>query len=173
MTAYHVVRGNGEILVTLPAGTGVPEVRKVATITGFNSANDLALVSISTPFDSPEIDFPTIISSNDERCMTGQKTMMRDGDEIVMETTGNTVQQINIYRVWGRRSIGVGNSKYLTDIPSAVGLSGGPLYTITGRMLAGIIQQRDSGLTSITPIIAIDGCQIANLLPALRGGSVG
>ncbi len=170
LTAYHVVRGGNQILVTLPAAVGVTETRKAATIIGFNSSNDLALLSIGTSFGVSGIDFPAIVSATDQRCTTGQRTMTSNGDELVMETTGNDVQTIAIYRVWGKRSIGVGNFKYLTDLGGVPGLSGGPIYTVTGRTLAGIIQQRDLGLSSITPIIAIDGCQIANLLPSLRSG---
>ena len=158
------------MLVTLPAAPGITETRKTATIAGFNLANDLALLTIATSFGVPGIDFPTMVLASDQRCTTGQRTMTRDGDELVMETTGNDVQAIAIYRVWGKRSIGVGNFKYLTDLGGVPGLSGGPIYTVTGRTLAGIIQQRDLGLSSITPIIAIDGCQIANLLPSLRSG---
>lgn len=171
LTAYHVIRGGNQILVTLPAAIGVTETRKTATIVGFDSFNDLALLSIATPFAVAGIDFPVIISANDPRCTTNQRTLTSDGDEVVMETTGNEQQSISIYRVWGRRSVGVGAFRYLTDLGGVPGLSGGPLYTITGRTLAGIIQQRDVGLSSITPIIAIDACQISNLLPSLRSGS--
>lgn len=173
LTAYHVVRGRSTLLVTLPAAIGISETRKPARVVGFNTINDLALLSINTPFDVAGIDFATIIAADSLQCTTGQRTLTRDGDELVMETTGDEQQHISIYRVWGRRSVGVGNFKYLTDIGGVSGLSGGPIYVGTSRTLAGIVQQRDLGLTSLKPIIAMDGCQIANLLPSLRSGSSG
>lgn len=92
LTAYHVVKGSNTLLVTLPAAIGVNEIRKPARIIGFNVENDLAVLSIQTPFAVAGIDYAKIVSPSAPECTTGQRSLTRDGNELVMETTGDESQ---------------------------------------------------------------------------------
>lgn len=169
LTAYHVVDGPGSIRAILPASTDEPEEERSATLRGFNSSLDIALLTLN-PFSRSSIDFARLAPTETGNCVTGQAAVL-DGDQVVMETTGDEDSNIGILRVWGRRSIGIANINFETDIPGTPGVSGSPLYDIGGRTIVGIVIQRDLSLSNITPIIAVDGCLVASELPDLRAGS--
>ncbi|MFQ5875459.1 MAG: serine protease [Dehalococcoidia bacterium] len=169
LTAYHVVQGSGSIRAIIPAAAGEPEEARIASLRGFSSGLDIALLIIA-PFSRGEIDFAGLPPTNTGNCAGGLDAVS-NGSLVVLETTGDDDSNVDVFRVWGRRSIGVGGSNFETDIPGTAGLSGSPLYGEGGRTVVGIVVQKNTALSNIEPLIAVDGCAVASRLPDLRGGA--
>lgn len=169
LTAFHVIdlSSSQQIQVTLPAAAGGRNEVRNTQVRGYDSVSDIALLTIQ-PMTAEDIDFaePMIASA----CANGASAV-RNGDEIAIETTGDSATTFGIYRYWGRHSINVVGDKYLTDIRGLPGLSGSPVYNLSGRVLVGIVLQRDRSQTALTPLVALDGCHIAARLADLRAGS--
>ena len=172
LTAFHVISlTSGQIQVTLPAAAGSTNEVRNAEVKGYDSVTDIALLSIQ-PFSATDIDFARPLTLSPSTCTNGA-TAVRNGDEIVVETTGDSATTFGIYRYWGRHSINIVGDRYLTDIRGLPGLSGSPVYNLSGRILVGIVLQRDRSQTSLTPLVAVDGCRISSLLASLRTGAKG
>ncbi len=171
MTAYHVVRGVSSVTLILPATASDGERQANASVKGYDSDLDIALLTL-TPFPGLDIDYATLPFAGSGGCPPGA-TAANNGDQVVMETTGDDFSFVGIFRVWGRRSIGIGinSPNFKTDIPGTEGLSGSPLYGAEGRTLVGLVIQKDPGLSTISPLMAVDGCRIAFKLADLRAGA--
>ena len=171
LTANHVIGSGSNITVTLPRSAGQAQESRSATIRGYSASDDLALLTIS-PFSARDIDFAVPIASDSAQC-TKAKSAVEDGDDIVVETTGNERNSVRIYRLWGKRSVGVTAKLFKSDIAVASGISGSPVYSTTGRTLVGIVVQGDTGLSSMLSMVAVDGCVVSNRLPDLKAGNKG
>ncbi|MEE9198840.1 MAG: serine protease, partial [Dehalococcoidia bacterium] len=169
LTAYHVVDSGGSIRAIFPASSNGSEEVRTAVLRGFNASDDIALLTI-TPFSGTDIDYASPVPTGTGNCAAGLGAV-RNGDQVVMETTGDDFSEVGIFRIWGRRAIGVGDVLFKTDIAGTPGLSGSPLYGAGGRVLVGIVVQRDLALSNIAPLVAVDGCQVSSRLTALRAGS--
>lgn len=141
LTAFHVINlGSGQqIQVTLPAAAGGKNETRNTQVKGYDSASDIVLLTIQ-PIAVEDIDFAEPLTT--AACANGASAV-RNGDEIVIETTGDSATTFGIYRYWGRHSINVVSGRYLTDIRGLPGLSGSPVYNLSGRVLVGIVLQRD------------------------------
>ena len=172
LTAYHVVRGARSVTLILPATAMDAEQQINASVKGYDSDLDIALLTL-TPFPRLDIDYATLPFAQSGGCPPGA-TAANNGDLVVMETTGDDVSSVKIFRIWGRRSIGIGinSPNFKTDIPGTEGMSGSPLYGAEGRTLVGLVIQKDPGLSNITPLIAVDGCRIIFKLADLRAGAM-
>ncbi len=168
LTAFHVINlsSGQQIQVTLPAAAGGRTETRNTTVKGYDSVSDIALLTIQ-PISAEDIDFAEPLSLS---ACSSTITAVRNGDEIVLETTGDSATTFGIYRYWGRHSINVTGDRYLTDIRGLPGLSGSPVYNQSGRVLVGIVLQRDRSQTALTPLVALDGCHIATKLVEMRAG---
>ena len=169
LTAYHVVRGNPSVTLTLPASVERREETRRATIRGYNSADDVALLEIDRPFSPDDFDYAVPLSVGSDICAGGSDAV-DDGDVVVVETTGNNPNVTSVYRLWGRRFVGVGNEHFQADIGVAEGVSGSPIYDGDGRTIVGMVVRGGIGLSSLVSPIALDGCIIADHLSDLRAG---
>ena len=70
LTAYHVVDGSGAIKVILPASADKSEEERTASLLGFNSSFDIALLTV-TPFSSTDIDFASTVPTDTDNCSEG------------------------------------------------------------------------------------------------------
>jgi S1-C subfamily serine protease len=171
LTAYHVVAAAHQtgrtVQVQWPAEPGKEPLRRAASIVGVDQEADLALLAVA-PVRTQDIDLARLPLTGGGLCGAGAAAL--NGDVVVLETTGNAVEGPFVYRVFGHRVASFGQHEYLTDVPGIEGLSGSPLYVASSRQLAGIATKKSTGLTNVNPIIAIDACYIAELLPDLTRG---
>jgi S1-C subfamily serine protease len=175
LTAYHVVQGASFINVILPGSNISDEEERLANLVGFNVEDDIALLNINPFSSSSYIDFAKLspIPYNaDGNNITACQKAVDNGDIVVVETTGNSANFISVNRLWGKRSIGLGNGrKFLTDLDLASGTSGSPIYNFAGRYLVGIVLEGTYILSNRLNGIALDGCVIKERLPELRSGA--
>ena len=164
LTAEHVIRGQSQVLVTIP-GRGFVN----ATITGWDASRDLALLN----FSGDGSEYISTMSTGPE--WTGEKwtTSGEIGSPVAaigyVKTISTTVPMTSFGHISTWWSVMPGSISTIGfDSAVTFGMSGGGLFDIDGK-LVGIVIQKSTLIQSDNRAIRYN--EIEEALPELRSGA--
>ena len=164
MTAEHVIRGQSQVLVTIP-GRGLVN----ANVTGWDVSRDLAVLN----FSGDGSEYIAIMSTGPE--WTGEKwtTSGEIGSPVAaigyVKTISSTVPMTSFGHISTWWSVMPGEISTIGfDSAVTFGMSGGGLFDIDGK-LVGIVIQKSTLIQSDNRAIRYN--EIEEALPELRAGA--